>query len=420
MTGNKLLKMSADLERYMASFDGLMGRPENRKHMRRFARGQLGPIKRKSLEPIADAEGVEPRSLQQFFSHCVWEEGVVRDELQKRVAQAYGSEEGIFVIDETSDAKKGEFTAGVSRQYCGESGKVDNCIVTVHTGYVSGGQHALIDGELFLPESWNPDSRQPEIGLKRKRAKVPEHVVHVSKAEMALKQLERAKANGVPGRYVGADEGYGGKPWWRGAVDGLGYVYVVEVPKSTAGWMRKPKFRLPRWKGRGRPPTRREATTRSKTVAEWGRDGKVRWQMPWTRYRVHDTEKGPEVWEVKAGWLWEGGENGPQKAQMLLVARHVLSGEEKYFLCNAPEGTPMEKLLQVAFSRWRIERCFQDCKSDLGLNHAEIRTYRGIHRHLTLTAVNYFFLSEWMRRHAKAGEKRSDGEPVCRWDTEAA
>ena len=78
-------------------------------------------------------------------------------------------------------------------------------------------------------------------------------------------------------------------------------------------------------------------------------------------------------------------------ALWLLVGRNVLMGEIKYFLSNAPENNRMESLIYVAFSRWRVERCFQDCKTELGLNHAELRTYDGISRHLILTAVNYYF-----------------------------
>ena len=69
-------------------------------------------------------------------------------------------------------------------------------------------------------------------------------------------------------------------------------------------------------------------------------------------------------------------------------------GEVKYFLSNAPETTPLTELVRVAFSRWHVERCFQDCKTELCLNHAELRNYKGLHRHLILTAVNYYFLQD--------------------------
>ena len=107
MTGEELLKQTAALERYLAGFDGCFGRSELRGHFRLFARGQMGPIERKSLEPISDAAGEPPRGLQQFFSQYKWDEEKVRDQLQRKVAEKYGGADGIFIIDETSDAKKG-------------------------------------------------------------------------------------------------------------------------------------------------------------------------------------------------------------------------------------------------------------------------------------------------------------------------
>ena len=410
MTGEDLLQMAGHLESYLASFDGLLGRSESRAHFRIYARGQLGSLERKSLEPMADAECIEPRSLQQFFSQGRWDEAGVRDSLQKRIAQKYGSESGIFVIDETSDAKKGEWTAGVAPQYCGESGKIDNCIVTVHVAYVSGSFHALLDGELFLPACWNPNPDDPLITLKRKRAEIPATVVHEGKAELALAQLKRARANGVPGRWASADEGYGGKPWWRKAVGEEGILYVVEVPMSTAGWASEPKLDTPAYKGNGRPPKARPVTAACSVEILASAATGLRFKK-WQRFKTHDTQKGPEVWEVKAGRFWEQSENAPRRAQWLLVARNVRTEEVKYFLSNAPFDTPLSELVRVAFSRWHVERCFQDCKSELGLNHAELRNYKGLHRHLILTAVNYYFLQDELALYKREKNGGVDREP---------
>jgi SRSO17 transposase len=331
--------------------------------------------------------------LQQFFSQYKWDEGKVRDQLQRKVAEKYGGADGLFIIDETSDAKKGAWTAGVARQYCGESGKVDNCIVTVHVAYARGDFHALMDGELFLPECWNPDPQNAEITLKRERAEIPAHVVHESKPAIALRQLKRVQANGVPGRWVGADEGYGGKPWWRKAVAELGFWYVVEVPKSTCGWAHAPVYTVEEHAGRGRPCKARP-TSAAQTVAALATAASGLRFSKWEQFRTHDTQKGPDVWEVKAGRFWEQSLKAPREAQWLLVARNIRTGEVKYFLSNAPEDTLVSTLVGVAFSRWHVERCFQDCKSELGLNHAELRNYKGLHRHMILTAVNYFFLQD--------------------------
>lgn len=404
MTGTELLGLVEGLEQYLATYDGLFWRAESRKLFRLFARGQLGTIERKSLEPMADAAKVSRRALQQFFSKYRWDEGGVRDQLQREVGAKYGGPDGVFIIDETSDAKKGEWTAGVARQYCGESGKVDNCIVSVHLAYAHHGFHALLDGELFLPEEWNPNPADPVVTARRKRAQIPDEVVHESKAELALRQLRRAKANGVPGRWVSADEGYGAKPWWRQAVAAEGFCYVVEVPKSVQGWGRLPEVQAPEYPGRGRPPVARPVAPA--VAVRYVDGGTPGWRYrKWQLFRVHDTEKGPEVWELKAGRFWEHGSNAPAAAQWLLLARNVRTDEVKYFLSNAPEDTPLRALVRAAFSRWHVERCFQDCKTELGLNHAELRNYQGLHRHLILTAVNYYFLQD--QRASRGGKKKT-------------
>ena len=404
MTGPGLMRLTNDLERYLASYDELFGRAESRQHFRLFARGQLGTLERKSLEPIADAEKVPPRGLQQFFTQYRWDENGVRDRLQQKVAQKYGRPSGIYVIDETSDGKKGEWTAGVARQYCGESGKIDNCIVTVHLAYVTGKFHALLDGELFLPECWNPNPKDAEVTAKRQRARIPEEVVHETKTVLALRQIQRALRNGVPARWVSADEAYGGKPWWRNAVAAEGLWYDVEVPRDTMGWVHPDT---------GHRAAARKVEMLASLVTAWR-------FKPWTQFKVHETEKGPEVWEVKAGRFWEHGEKASKDAQGLLIARNPRTEEVKYFLSNAPEDTLLITLVRVAFSRWHVERCFEDCKSELGLNHAELRNYGGLHRHLILTAVNYFFLVDQLGW--EGGEKNGgpDREPSCGCGASAA
>lgn len=406
MTGDELLKAAGSLEEYLSTYDPLLGRKENKEHFRQFARGQLGTIERKSLEPMADAEKTSARTLQLFFSKTKWDEEAVRDELQRRIAEQYGGADAIFVIDPTSDAKKGKHTAGVERQYCGESGKIDNCIVTVHLGYTRGDFRALIDGRLYLPKSWDWNPDDPEVQAKRKAAGIPKDVVYQSKMEIAYEQLAQAKVNGFPGRFVTADEDFGGKPWFRDAVGGLGLYYVFEVPRTTRGVVY--------------PPFHSGEALEPLTVEALGQRARGLRLRPWERFRVHLTEKGPEVWEFKATPFWEARGDSCASVKWLLIGRNVQTRELKYFLANAPPGTPIEVLIRVAFARWIIERCFEDCKSELGLNHAETRKYRAIQRHLILTAVNYFFLQDWVLRAGGGKKDGPHGDPVRRCDSGAA
>ena len=400
MTGKELLGYTSALETYLSGYDEFFRRVENRAHFRLFIRGQLGPVERKNLESIADAARVDPRPLQHFFRRGNWDHEGVRDRLQREIAESFGNADGIFVIDETSDEKQGKHTAGVARQYCGASGKVANCIVSVHLAYVRGAHHSLLDGELFLPESWNPDPKNSEVMKRRQKCEIPDDVVHESKTSISLRLLRRAITNGVPGRYVAADSLYGRSAAWRNEVASFGMVYVVEVGLNVFGWIRDPKFEVPEYSGKGRHPSRFRASTPALRLDVLLSSPRGLRFQPWQRFRVQDTDKGPEVWEFKANSFWEQGDSG--KVKWLLVGRNVVSGKMKRWISNAHPGTPIEALIKIAFCRWPVERCFQECKSELGLDHAEIRTWKGLHRHFTLTSVNQFFL-----RTQVIGKKRN-------------
>jgi SRSO17 transposase len=276
---------------------------------------------------------------------------------------------------------------------------------------VSQGLHALIDGELFLPASWNPGEAQ--INELRKQCGIPDGVRHRTKAAMSLGQLRRALSNTIGGQWVTADEHYGGTPWWRNAVAAMDLYYVVEIPRNTYGWIRKPCWKLPLSRSKtGRPVKRRVASP----APHWVEQLADEIDQVWQAYRVHETQKGPEIWEFKESAFYatvsrQACAQGPLR---LLVGRNPLTGEIKYFLSNAPLRYSLDQLVSVAFSRWRVERCFEDCKGELGMNHAEIRSWRGLSRHYILTAVNYFFLVMLRRDWGKKSRPGSDHQPAER------
>ena len=146
------------LTAYMREFRKCIRNKRTRGHAGTYIRGQLGPLAAKSVEPIALEAGVAPRTLQKFLSHRKWDEEKLRRRHQVVLQRDHGGENAICVVDETSFPKKGEKTTGVKRQHCGTLGKVDNCVVSVHLGYVRDGFHALLDSDVFLPEDWALDA----------------------------------------------------------------------------------------------------------------------------------------------------------------------------------------------------------------------------------------------------------------------
>jgi len=413
MDASVILQIKPELTRFLHQFDDYFGRVATRQYLDVYIEGQLGPLPRKSLEPMADAFGVPPRNLQEFLSQFRWDEQGIRDELQQYVARRHDSPQSVGVLDETSFVKKGNQTACVQRQYCGAVGKKENCVVSVHLGYATPAFYSLLDGEVYLPEkTWDQDRD------RCRAAGIPDDVVYRPKWQIALEQYQRAVANGVRFAWLTFDEGYGNKGPFLRALEAGSQNYVAEVPVNFPVWTRRPEV-LYQAPARDRKPGRRRRYPRLKVknlpkvevqnvLAYSPRLRKI----PWETYHVKDGTKGPMVWQAKRLLVYLPDERGlPTRPYHLLVARNVLDPREiKYFLRNAPESTSVATLLRVAFTRWIIERAFEDSKTELGLDHFEVRKFGSIQRHLILSCLSHVFLSEFCLRHR--GEKSGpDGLP---------
>ena len=416
MDAQQIRQLKPKLTEFLARFDDCFARRDTREHLPVYIEGQLSDLQRKSIEPIALRAKVKVRTLQEFIAQHVWDEDSLRQRLQQIVATEHASSRTIGIIDETSDAKKGTKTPGVQRQYCGAEGKPDNCIVTVHLGLAVDDFHCLLDGELFLPEGWSNDRE------RCKEAGIPDTMTYRPKSDIALELYDHARANGITFAYLTFDEWYGAKPEFLRGLDRRKQNFVAEVHKHFVAWLapgprvtHRPFRRGGR--GRSRRTPRLPVDSRNALFLEDLLGHPTMRDQAWQRYRVKDGERGPMVWEIKHALIQPKDENGlPGKVHHWIVARNVLHpAETKHFVSNAPAKTPVDELLLVAFSRWRIERCFEDQKGELGLDHYEGRRYRGLKRHLILTAVSYLFLS---RVHQELrGEKPGiDSLPVAQGD----
>jgi SRSO17 transposase len=403
MDAQKLRQLKPELTKYLKKFDHCFRRKDTRAHLPVYVTGQLSDLPRKSVEPIAIEADVAPRTLQEFLSQHRWDEDRARDQLHKIVGTEHAGPHTIGVIDETSFVKKGDKTPGVKRQWSGTVGKQDNCVVTVHLSYARADFHCLLDGELYLPEDWANDHD------RREQAGIPEEMTYRSKWQIGLELYDRAIGNGLRFDWITFDEWYGGKPRFLRGLSVRGQRFVGEVPRNFVGWLKPPRVvtRPFRRSGRGRNrkvPRLASGSPPARRVDELLKQRELR-DQPWQRWRVKDGEKGPMVWEIKHCRFTPKGEDSlPGEPMHLIVARDVLDpGQIKFFVCNAPPETPIQTILLVAFSRWRVERCFEDQKGEVGLDHYEGRLYLGLKRHLILSAISYLFLARTRQR--LGGEK---------------
>lgn len=388
MTSEQIRSLGPALDAFLVEFDGCFLTGETRGHLRDYVEGQFSDLPRKSVEPMAELAGVPPRTLQEFLSLSDWDHGLARDRVQRIVARDHADPHAIGIVDESGHPKKGDKTACVQRQYCGNTGKVDNCVVTVHLAYASWDNafRAMLDAGLYLPECWDGTGKAARD--RRRAAQVPDDVHYRPKYEIALEQLRRARANGVAFEWVTADEWYGDKPAFVAGLEAMGQPFVLEVPRDLTGWSHEPA-------DAGEPRSRAEDLCRHSPVFTGRR---------WKRYHVKDSTRGPMVWEAKAAAFWmprDGRVVGPYR---LMAARDVLDPDTvKYFLSGAAD-VPERVTLRVGLSRWPVERCLEDQKTELGLSHFECRKYPAVLRHLLVTQISHLFLARQAQR--LRGEKR--------------
>ncbi len=211
-------------------------RSEVHQHALRYLQAVLSDIPRKNSWQIAEqAREARPYGMQRLLSQAIWDQDAVRDELRALVSQSLRApvapqEETdtapfpVLVLDESGFPKRGRHSAGVGPQYCGRTGRVENCQVGVFLSYVTAQGHALIDRELYLPEDWCADPP------RRQAAHIPEAVRFQTKPDLGQQMIGRAQVAGLPIRWVVADTVYGHSPDLRAFLEEHGFSYALAVP----------------------------------------------------------------------------------------------------------------------------------------------------------------------------------------------
>jgi len=401
--------MGKELNGFLSQFDDCFSRSGSRQNLRTYVSGQLSDLPRKSIEPMALAANIPPRTLQSFLSILPWDHHRIRDKLQWMVADEHAQTRAIGIIDESGNPKKGRHTAAVQWQWCGNTGKTDNCVVGVHAAYVADDFQCILDSDVYLPKDWADDP------VRRKEAGIPDEVTYRKKTDIALEQISRAMQNGIRVLAWTFDEWYGRDGEFLDGLETRGQNYIGEVPSDFSGWLSEPEIlvRPTAQELRKRGPKRHFPRLSAKAwPASEVRNllvySRVFQKQKWQKFHIKDGENGPIVWEVKHSRFYrkQGSEKLPGPAHYLIVARNVLKPEEiKYFVSNmtpGANGITLEKLLWIAFSRVPIERCFEIGKQELGMDHFEVRGWTAIHRHFYITQLSFLFCA---RLHQKLREK---------------
>ena len=381
-----------ELSGFHEQFADCFQRSESREHFFNYMSGQFSPIERKSIEPIALAlKDGNVRALQRFVSDAPWDDAKMIYKYRSQVNDDLGSPDGALIFDESGFVKKGQDSIGVGRQYCGTIGKVDNCQVGVFAAYASANGYSLIDKQLFIPKKWFTD----DYRHRRKKCKLPEDTVFRTKPQLAVHMLDAiVKENVLPFKYVLADSLYGISPEFIGAVEALtGKTYFVSVPIDTLCWLKRPTTitREYVWGGKTRTKTVLvDPNSKPISVEELAKNIN---DYFWYRRKVSEGTKGPIVYEYTRRRIILSAAGLPQKTVWLLI-RRTLAEEPKYsfFISNASASTKLKTLIWLSGLRWAIEQCFEETKTELGMDHYEVRKFTGWHHHMLTCMLAHFFL----------------------------
>lgn len=348
---------------WVAELGGYAKRFETRGWLAAYLQGLLGGVERRNCWQLAEARGeTHPYGFQHLLGRARWDVDGLRDAGRARVMEALADADGVLIVDETGFLKKGCHSAGVKRQYSGTAGRIENSQVGVFLAYASCWGHGLIDRALFLPEEWSADRARCQ------GAGIEEAVVHQPKTELARGMLLRALEAGIQPRWVTGDAVYGDSYRLRASLEEQNQPYVLAVSGKTYVWHGWTQCAV------------RDVLTSLATDPH----------TPWTRLSAGTGSQGPREYE----WTYQPINTPPEATgQRYLLARRTLTeGTLTAYLAFAPATISLAELALAAGARWAIERCFQETKSQLGLDQYEVRTWRGWYRHITLVMAAYAFL----------------------------
>jgi SRSO17 transposase len=392
-----------NFEAYINELISVIGHADRAEPLHDYCTGLLLPGERKSVEPMAALTAPartapKHQSLLHFVANAPWSDEAVLTKIRHMVLpkiEAFGAIEAV-IVDDTGFPKKGKHSVprsvgvsqahpnekvGVSRQYCGQLGKQDNCQAVVSLSLANHHASLPVAHRLYLPETWASDAE------RRKKAKVPEDVVFKTKPRIALDQLRAAHVAGLPLGTVLADAGYGNDSQFRDGVTQMGLRYAVGIQSNALMW--KADATLPVAGPDAQKPSRpqlREQQISAKELAL--SESAEAWHM--ITWREH----GEAFTSRFARWRVRPVTRAEQPAEEWLMIEWPADEAEptKYWLSTLPADISFEGLVDRTKLRWRIERDYQDLKQEVGLGHYEGRGWRGLHHHITLCVAAYGFL----------------------------
>ena len=346
------------------------------------------------MSGISKRVKLDQNVVQQFITDSPWN----ADEFMKTnirvMSKETANEDGVLVIDDSGQKKKGNKSPGVKRQYSGTLGMVGNCQVFVTSWYCvpKGTRNAdttywPTGMKLYIPEEWFDDED------RCRGAGIPEDLKFKTKQNIALDLIEKVRKEDVPHKAITADAAYGNDGKFRKELREIEEPYVFAVTPSNISVISEDTTLIPAGKiaknGRIRKYPALPADVKPKTAdvvrkgihdddwqrIKWSEGTKETLSGLFARIRVRVvTDDRPSD---ETGWL-------------LFERRKGV--ELKAYICWGLDDVPIAELVRIAHIRWFAEQGFKQMKGELGLDEFEGRSWKGWHHHAAMVSVAFSYL----------------------------
>lgn len=350
-------------------------------------------VARQIIDPLDDGQ-----NYQHFMSDSPWSSRDLFDTIQAQIRDIPALSGGMLNLDDSGERCSSSGKAGAQRQYLGRLGKVDIGQVGVVASYYHDGVWALVDAELFLPESWFTKEKKTVWT----RFHIPPERTFVSKLELALECIDHAMAQGLPFEVVGADTWYGRDGDFRDRIAAKGTRYMMSIPCNTDVYLEEPQLGVPQKPAGQRGPAGRNERVLNDVSAV--KVSQLARQIEFEPIEVREYERGVlrndfafcEVWTLREEERQNGDERpftGLRAVKELLVIRREASSNISYSLTNAPLSLGTHTLARWKTDRYFVERTIQDAKSEAGWDDLSSPKYRAYMHTLAIDALAIWFVA---------------------------
>ena len=411
-----------------------------------YFRGLIRPGSNKSIAGIASMVDIKQEKLERFVRESAWEYENVEEQLQMTAPEAAQGAASALILDGMGIPKQGNESVGVGRQWCGATGKIDNCQVTVNLTLASPGEHRNADQvswplgmRLYLPKKWVSDDssdydsqqEQRQYAERREKAALPDDIDYKSKHEIGADLVEEAADSGLDFGYVLGDSNFGKAPELRRRLRKQTIPYALEVvpskfpvvdeqvslsdeAESESPDSDESRWKLPKEAEIFSPEDLAADIEDKETDLEWesfdwaeGTKETLSGKFYRTRVRVVTDREDREVGE-ETGWLLiekKTDEEDDDDGDGVNV---------KAWICWDLDDHTLEELVQWTHLRWSIERFHQDIKQHLGADEFQGRSWDGFHRHLAVVMLAHAFIATQRLKHGLWTEEYPSFEDVMR------